>query len=45
MNNLSKENKQEYDLMETSEKMGSEIACYENNGWIQKFSKIGRLVT
>jgi len=35
---------QEYDLCEISEKMGSEIACYDEDGWIQKFSKIGRFV-
>ncbi len=35
---------QEYDMVEISEKMGSEIACYEDNGWIQKFSKIGRFI-
>ena len=34
----------EYDLCEISEKMGSEIACYDDDGWIQKFSKIGRFV-
>jgi len=33
-----------YDLTEISEKMGSEIACYNDEGWIQKFSKIGRFV-
>jgi hypothetical protein len=33
-----------YDLSQVSEKMGSEIACFEANGWIQKFSKIGRFV-
>ena len=35
---------QEYNLTEISEKMGSEIACFEDDGWIQKFSKIGRFV-
>ena len=35
---------QEYDVVTISEKMGSEIACYGENGWIQKFSKIGRFV-
>ena len=31
-----------YDIKLISEKMGSEIACYEDDGWIQRFSKIGR---
>jgi len=35
---------QEYDMIEISEKMGSEIACYEDDGWIQRFSEIGRFV-
>lgn len=34
----------EYNMLDISEKMGSEIACYEDKGWIQKFSKIGRFV-
>lgn len=33
-----------YDIKYVSEKMGSEIACYEDDGWIQRFSKIGRFV-
>jgi len=33
-----------YNMIEISEKMGSEIACYEDNGWIQKYSKIGRFI-
>jgi len=33
-----------YNMVEISEKMGSEIACYEDDGWIQKFSRIGRFV-
>lgn len=41
---LIKKDGQEYDMVEISEKMGSEIACYEDNGWIQKFSKIGRFI-
>ena len=41
---LVKKDEQEYDLVEISEKLGSEIACYEDSGWIQKFSKIGRFV-
>jgi len=41
---LVKHNGQEYDLCDISEKMGSEIACYDEDGWIQKFSKIGRFV-
>ena len=32
------------DMVEISEKMGSEIACYEDTGWIQRFSKVGRFV-
>lgn len=34
----------EYNMMEISEKMGSEIACHEEDGWIQRFSEIGRFV-
>lgn len=34
----------DYDLTQVSEKMGSEIACFEDEGWIQKFSQIGRFV-
>lgn len=34
----------DYDLTQISEKMGSEIACFEDEGWIQKFSKLGRFV-
>ncbi len=37
-------NGKEYDMTKISEKMGSEIASYEDDGWIQKFSKIGRFV-
>lgn len=33
-----------YDIKLISEKIGSEIACYEDDGWIQRFSKIGRFV-
>ena len=33
-----------YDIKLISEKMGSEIACYVDDGWIQRFSKIGRFV-
>ena len=33
-----------YDMKLISEKMGSEIACYEDDGWIQRFSQIGRFV-
>ena len=40
---LIKDN-QEYDMLDISEKMGSEIACYEDEGWIQRFSSIGRFV-
>ena len=39
-----KKGEDEYDIVLISEKMGSEIACYEDNGWIQKFSQIGRFV-
>ena len=35
---------QEYNMLDISEKMGSEIACYEDEGWIQRFSSIGRFV-
>ena len=34
----------EYDLNEISEKMGGEITFMDEDGWIQKFSKIGRFV-
>lgn len=34
----------EYDLNEVSEKMGGEIAFADEDGWIQKFSKIGRFI-
>jgi hypothetical protein len=34
----------DYDLLQLSEVMGSEIACFDEDGWIQKFSKIGRFV-
>lgn len=33
-----------YDMKLLSEKMGSEIACYDDEGWIQRFSKLGRFV-
>ena len=32
------------DLAQLSEAMGSEIACFDEDGWIQKFSEIGRFV-
>jgi len=35
---------QKYNIVDMSEKLGSEIACYDNDGWIQKFSNIGRFV-
>ena len=35
---------EEYDLSKISWKMGSEIACEDEDGWIQKFSKVGRFV-
>jgi hypothetical protein len=41
---IIKKDGKEYNMVEISEKMGSEIACYEDDGWIQKFSKIGRFV-
>jgi len=41
--NITKDG-EEYDIVKISEKMGSEIACYDDTGWIQKFSKIGRFV-
>lgn len=34
----------EYDLNGVSEKMGGEIAFADEDGWIQKFSKIGRFI-
>jgi hypothetical protein len=34
----------EYDLSTISEKMGGEIAFSDEDGWIHKFSKIGRLI-
>ena len=37
-------NGKEYDLCDISEKMGAEIAFMGEEGWIQKFSKIGRFV-
>lgn len=41
---IIKKDGQKYNMVEISEKMGSEIACYDDTGWIQKFSKIGRFV-
>ena len=41
---IIKKDGKEYNMVEISEKMGSEIACYEDDGWIQKFSKTGRFV-
>jgi len=41
---IIKKDGQEYNMVEISEKMGSEIACYEDTGWIQRFSKVGRFV-
>lgn len=35
---------EEFDLSQISEVMGSEIACFDDSGWIQKFSEIGRFV-
>lgn len=34
----------EYNILDVSEKMGSEIAYDSPEGWIQKYSKIGRFV-
>ncbi|GGI17779.1 hypothetical protein [Gottfriedia solisilvae] len=34
----------DHDLCKISEKMGSEIAFDDEDGWIQKFSSIGRFV-
>lgn len=34
----------DFDLSQLSEAMGSEIACFDEDGWIQKFSKIGRFI-
>lgn len=34
----------EYDLSTITEKMGGEIAFSDEDGWIQKFSKVGRFV-
>lgn len=33
-----------YNMADVSWQMGSEIACFEDDGWIQKFSDIGRFV-
>lgn len=33
-----------YNMCDISEKMGSEIACFNDEGWIQKFSKVGRFI-
>jgi hypothetical protein len=35
---------EKYNMCHISEKMGSEIARFEDSGWIQKFSEIGRFV-
>lgn len=37
-------NGKEYDMTKISEKMGSEIASYEDDGWIQRFSRVGRFI-
>lgn len=34
----------EYDMNDISKKMGGEIAFADEDGWIQKFSKIGRFI-
>ena len=41
---IIKEGDKCYNMIEISEKMGSEIACYEDDGWVQKYSTIGRFV-
>lgn len=41
---IIKKDGKEYNMATISEKMGSEIACYEDDGWIQRFSKVGRFV-
>ena len=41
---IIKHDGQEFDMVQISKKMGSEIACYEDEGWIQRFSKIDRFV-
>ena len=33
-----------YNMADVSWQMGGEIACPDENGWIQKFSEIGRFV-
>lgn len=35
---------QRYNMADVSWKMGSEIACYSEEGWIQKFSELGRFI-
>lgn len=35
----------EYDLNKVCEKMGGEIAFEDEDGWIQKFSKVGRFIS
>lgn len=34
----------DFDMARLSEAMGSEIACFDESGWIQRFSEIGRFV-
>lgn len=41
--NVSKDNV-EFDLRTISEKLGGEIAFKDEDGWIPKFSKIGRFI-
>lgn len=36
--------KKRYNMADVSWKMGSEIACCGDEGWIQKFSELGRFV-
>jgi len=41
---LVRHKNEEYSLKEISWKLGSEIAREDEDGWIQKFSKVGRFV-
>ena len=35
----------EYNMVDISEELGSEITFHDDSGWIQRFSKIGRFVS
>lgn len=39
-----KDNGEEYDMCDISEEIGSDIACIDDDGWLQRFSDIGRIV-